>query len=155
MIFLCPSDMTNWCPEEALNKFLGASCSANAVNEIPNSQRQVIKIQATTTRGLSFVVIEQFLEHKIIQNITNHGVLRNKKLLLVRHISREYFRLIIELRKQACYKRVGWLDCRHRLMLMTQQPSLAFLLCQCYYTIFFVLESMIESHLYCHIPRVN
>ena len=39
---------------------------------------------------------------------------------------------IAKLRKQACYKRVGWLCCKHRITLKTLQSSLAFLLCQFY-----------------------
>ena len=35
---------------------------------------------------------------------------------------------------------ISWLYCKHRLSLITLQSSLAFLLCQFYYTNFFVLE---------------
>ena len=37
-----------------------------------------------------------------------------------------------KLRKQACDKRVGWLYCKHRLILITLQSSPACLLCQFY-----------------------
>ena len=39
---------------------------------------------------------------------------------------------LAKLRKQACYKRVGWVNCKHRVILITLQSSPAFLLCQFY-----------------------
>ena len=48
-----------------------------------------------------------------------------------------------KLRKQACYERVGWLYCKHRIILITLQSSFAFFLCQFY--LYYLLCSEIND----------